>query len=209
MVIYPHPDDETMGAGGLLLAAKKLGWQTVAVILTKGGAGQMHVHPNGRTIKEVRMGELEKAADILQIDDLVVADYDDGKLRQHRSRWGKWLNQQFNKYHPAWIVTFDHSGISGHPDHISLSLGLRWAPAKLYWTSFPKDLPLGNKKVIKYRSTPTHQLKLGLNGIKKWQAMKAHRSQKLPGHVALYRFEWYHEVEQKKKYPHKFIEFKI
>ena len=209
MVIYPHPDDETMGAGGLLLTAKKLGWQTVAVILTKGGAGQMHVHPNGRTIKEMRMAELEKAASILQIDDLVVADYDDGKLRQHRSRWEKWLKQQIIKYHPAWIVTFDHSGISGHPDHISLSLALRKVSAKLYWTTLPQDLNLGNKELFKLRSAPTHILKLRGIGLKKWQAMKAHRSQKLPGRVALYRFEWYHEVEPRKKYPHKFVEFKI
>lgn len=40
MTVFPHPDDETMASGGLLLAAKRLGWKTVVVVLTKGGAGE-------------------------------------------------------------------------------------------------------------------------------------------------------------------------
>ncbi len=193
MAIYPHPDDETMGAGGLLLVAKSLGWKTIAVILTHGGAGQLHIHPRGRSIKQIRTAELEEA----------------GKLREQEGEWYNWLKSLIAKYKPGLIVTYDHSGISGHPDHICVSLALKKVPAKLWWTTFPKGLKLGNKDVLYLRSDPTYILSLGRFGPKKWLAMKSHRSQKLPTRVALYRFEWYHEVEPRKKYPHKFVEFKI
>lgn len=209
MVIYPHPDDETMGAGGLLQVAKSLGWKTIVIILTHGEAGQMHIHPHGRTTKEVRDQELKTAVQILQVDKLVQGDFGDGQLKPQKQLWSVWLTKVIAKHNPGWIVTYDHSGISGHPDHICLSLVLRNVPAKLYWTSFPLDLKFGNSKVHAWRSAPTHKLSLGKWGNLKLKAMKTHRSQKLSSNIVLYQTEWYHEVEAKRAYPYKYVEFKI
>ncbi|KKQ25909.1 MAG: hypothetical protein US62_C0042G0009 [Candidatus Woesebacteria bacterium GW2011_GWA1_37_8] len=45
MVIFPHPDDESMMTGGLLSTAHKLGIRTVVVTITKGGAGKFTFIP--------------------------------------------------------------------------------------------------------------------------------------------------------------------
>jgi LmbE family N-acetylglucosaminyl deacetylase len=215
MVIYPHPDDETMASGGLLLAAKKAGWKTIVVILTNGSAGKNHLKKG--ILQEIRMDELKTAVNILGVDELIVGKFDDGKLREQQRSWEKWLNDQISKYNPGWLVTYDHSGISGHPDHISLSVALRNTNAKLWWSTVPKDFRLLNHLVKDYVSGPTHQLYMGWNWTKKYLAAATHKSQALgkglpiPLWLALflYRTEWYHEVEAKTDYKYKFVPFEI
>src|SRR3990167_10228352 len=103
MSVFPHPDDETMAAGGLLLAAKAGGWKTVVVSMTAGGAGRIHIHPNGKSLVEMRREELKRAAGILRADEVVVAEFDDGKLKQQRRRMAKWLGGLVNKHRPELV----------------------------------------------------------------------------------------------------------
>lgn len=220
MVIYPHPDDETMAAGGLLLVAKKLGFKTIAVLLTKGAAGQIHVHPHGKSLKSMRVEELERASKILKIDELVLGDFDDGKLKDQK--WSKWLNEQMLKYNPQIVVTYDHSGLSGHPDHIALSLAVKKISRKnvlLLWSTIAPEFAkrIVNPKTLAFASVPDYKLDLGNNWIRKWLAARAHASQALgkgmplPLSVLLawQHYEWYHKVDMSKDYPYKFVEFKI
>ena len=220
MVIYPHPDDETMAAGGLLMAAKELGWKTIVVILTKGGAGQIWCHPSGRSLKDLRATELERAAKILQINKVILGDFDDGKLRQQK--WTKWVNDQITKFDPGIVVTYDPSGMTGHPDHIISSVEVKKLIDKktiLLWTSISPELAkrIVNPKTTAYLSSPNYKLDLGFSWVTKWLAARAHASQALgkgfpiPLSLALawQHYEWYHKVDLNKKYPYKFVEFKI
>lgn len=217
LVVYPHPDDETMASGGLLLAAKKLGWQTIVVILTKGGAGQIHIHAKGRSLKSIRVEELKKAAQILKVDELIIGDFDDGKLREQKAKWQKWLNEQIAKYDPGIVVTYDHTGITGHPDHISLSVSLRNTQSKLFWSTVPQDFRFLNPLVKEFAPGPTHTLALKGDWYKKYLAASAHKSQALGKGwpvplwlgLYLYKTEWYHEVEAKKDYKYKYVSFEI
>lgn len=227
MVVFPHPDDETMAAGGLLLAAKRLGWQTVVVILTHGEAGQIHTHPRGRSLRAIRAAELLTAARRLGVDQLVTADFGDGKLRQTRPRWSKWLARHLVKFNPGWVVTYDHSGLTGHPDHIVLSLesvARINKGAKLWWSTVSEELvdkwrgKLIHSGVADLISPPTHVLDLSWGQWwRKYRAATAHRSQRLkpvswmPLWLVMLQLkrEWYHEVDLKKKYPYKFVDFKI
>ena len=216
MAIFPHPDDETMATGGLLLAANKLGWNTIVVTLTKGEAGQNHLKAG--ELESIRVEELNKATKVLKVDKLVIGNYPDGKLRQTESAWSKWLNVQMFKYNPAWIVTYDPSGLTGHPDHITLSKDLiKHHKSKLWFTTMPKTLKYYNPKIIDYLTDPTHKLDLELDWIGKSQAAYAHKSQHLgkslpiPLWMALAYLgrEWYHEYNPKIKYKSKFVDFKI
>lgn len=226
MTVFPHPDDETMATGGLLLSAKKYGWKTVVVTLTHGEAGQIYLDAKGKTIKQIRREELEKAIRILQVDDLALGNFPDGKLKQSKLSWIKWLKKQIKHYSPSLVISYDHSGLTGHPDHISLSVELKKillllkSKPTLLWATLPSHLrkpPVAHPKIINIVSKPTHVLDLKWNWLKKWQAAKSHRSQKLgkgfPIPLAIilakYHFEWYHEVDLNKNYPHKFVEFKI
>lgn len=220
MVIYPHPDDETMAAGGLLLVTKELGFKTIAVLLTKGAAGQVHVHPHGKSLKELREMELKKAAKILNIDELVMGDFDDGKLKDQN--WSSWVKEQLEKYQPGIVVTYDHSGLSGHPDHIALSLEIKKLVSKktiLLWSTISPEFAkrIINPKTLEFASTPDYELDLRKNWIKKWRAARAHASQALGKGMpmplgalfAWQHYEWYHKVDLNKDYPYKFVEFKI
>lgn len=216
MVVFPHPDDETMATGGLLLAAKKMGWKTVAVVLTKGEAGQNYFKAG--ELECIRVEELNKAVKILKVDEVVMENFPDGKLRQTENTWSKWLQDQLVKYNPGWIVTYDPSGLTGHPDHIALSNYLiKNSKSKLWFTAMPQNIRIINPVVKDYLTPATHELNLGWDWIAKSCAAHAHASQKLgkdlpiPLWLALAYLhrEWYHEYNPKVTYKHKFVEFKI
>lgn len=226
MVIYPHPDDETMAAGGLLLLAKKLGWRTIVVTLTVGEAGQNHLSKKEKALAHVRRDELEKATGILGVDKLVVGDFPDGKLKETREKWSKWIHEQIKIENPGLVVTYDHSGMTGHPDHISLSVDLfnsfkRGSRVKLLWNTVAERSLYRrcfvHKDVVDIITKPDWELDLGWNWIKKWKAAVAHRSQHLGKSMPiplwlvffLFHKEWYHEVDLTRDYPYKYVEFKI
>lgn len=227
MTIYPHPDDETMAAGGFLLQAKELGWKTIVVCLTKGGAGKILVNPKGKSIKEVREAELMKAAKRLGASEVILGDFPDGELRETRDKWFPWVLDLMEKYKPGVIVTYDRSGTTGHPDHIALSIGLAEillkvkVRPKVFWTSLPEWLrnKMIPESLWEYASVPAFELNLGRQVVKKWLAARSHRSQPsvaegfwpipLLGLFLINPREWYYEVGLEKEYPHKYIEFKI
>ncbi|RJF74173.1 PIG-L deacetylase family protein [Rhodopseudomonas palustris] len=66
VVLSPHPDDESLGAGGLIAAACDAGQRVEVVLITDGGAS----HPNSpsyprQRLIELRRAELEQAAALL------------------------------------------------------------------------------------------------------------------------------------------------
>lgn len=226
MTIFPHPDDETMATGGLLTVAKSFGWQAIAVVLTRGEAGQIHIKGNGRTAKEIRTSELFKAKRILGINELVVDNFKDGQLRGQEEKITRWLRSVLKQYQPSVVVTYDHSGITGHPDHITASLivdkmikSLKNKRPILFWVTFRQSPTRRwpNQKVVKFFSKPDYQLNLGWTWLKKWLAARAHKSQALgkgwplPLGLVLFLnpYEWYHKVNPKKGYPYQYVDFKI
>lgn len=224
LVVFPHPDDESMGTGGVLILAKQYGWQTTVATLTSGEKGQCHINSSGRKLSEIRNEELTSATEILMVDKLVHGDFSDAELRNDASRVEIWLKELLDKEKPDMIFTYDLSGFTGHPDHIQLSLSvlkiiksLKSKP-DLFWVSVPKFLSkfLVNKKVINYFSTPTHKLNLGISWCKKLVAVKKHRSQRLDNgkpllflYLAIIHTEWYHKADLSRDYKYKFVDFKI
>lgn len=225
MVIHPHPDDETFMTGGILVTAKKYGWETFVLILTKGGAGKLHTNPRGLSVKEIRSMEVKKAVNILNVDKLVLKDFSDSKLKLEADKWRSFLVNQIKKEKPQIVVTYDHSGISGHPDHIVTSVevlkiikSLKIKKMQLYWATAPKMFvkKFLNERLLDFVSKPTHILKLNACVIlRKFKAIKSHKSQNLLPIMQLLtefkflRLEWYHKVNLKKDYNYKYINFRI
>ena len=180
MVIFPHPDDETMATGGLLLYAKLIGWKTIVVTLTKGDAGRLNIHPRGRTVSEIREGELKKAAKILKVSNLIIGDFSDGKLNNNKSTVISYVKEIIRKHEPGIVLTYDHSGITGHPDHITLSLIVKeifqnglGKKSVLFWSTLPKSWQISlHPLAVPYISKPTHILSLGRLVIKKYFVAK-------------------------------------
>jgi LmbE family N-acetylglucosaminyl deacetylase len=149
-VIFPHPDDETVATGGLLMIARKYGYRVVVIILTKGERGQMLINPMGKTTSEIRERELRLAVKRLGGDELIQMDFPDAGLKETVSKWKNEIDRQLGEINPGIVVTYDPSGMTGHPDHISLSLVMKELAKKrkiaLFWTTMPEKIKEKEKK---------------------------------------------------------------
>src|SRR6059058_1441453 len=69
LVVMAHPDDESMGAGGLILRHTRNGIATNLICATYGEAGWMGKPPGAKQedLAEIRAGELEQAAAALAL----------------------------------------------------------------------------------------------------------------------------------------------
>ena len=62
-VVAPHPDDETLAAGGLIFDLSKAGWRVNVVVVTDGAAS----HPNARDLSAIREVECRRAVQALGV----------------------------------------------------------------------------------------------------------------------------------------------
>ena len=224
LVVFPHPDDESVMAGGIIQRALSLGFEVTVLTLTEGGRGEIHVSGKGRTLTEIRRQEMAEAMSRLGVADWIMWKFDDGKLRRTQ-RWRERLADFIHSTSPGIIVTYDLSGVSGHPDHISAALEIhrtirRMKGVKLLWVSFEGEMShrVVDKRVEGYLQTPKYILEMSLSeSWSKWRAVFAHKSQNLRGFlkspwwylVWTARTEWYSEAEPRRKYRYKFAKFKI
>jgi LmbE family N-acetylglucosaminyl deacetylase len=125
MCILAHPDDESLGFGGMLAKYAKEGIETYLVTATRGERGRFGgaaVRPELRVVGEVREAELRKAGKELGIRDIHFLDYIDGDLdRADPAEAQAKIVKSLRKIRPHVVVTFGPDGAYGHPDHIAIS----------------------------------------------------------------------------------------
>lgn len=220
MVVFPHPDDETVWVGGLMQRMIKSGWEVVVISVTNGIRGQLHIHGRGRSMMQIRREEMNVAMGRLGVAQFSVWSHDDGTLRRGK-KWRKDLREVLGHYRPGLVVSYDFSGMSGHPDHIALSLELfelvkRMRSVRLWWPSLSNELKerlLNGSLTKKYLNEPNIELKIGLKELyKKYQAIKAHESQNLQQPMSWtlkYRREYFVKADLKINYKYEYRKFKI
>ncbi|MFC0596373.1 PIG-L deacetylase family protein [Thermus composti] len=136
LVVVPHPDDETFGAGGALLLAKEAGLRTGILTLTQGEAGRTLGLCPPEALGEVRRKELARAAEILGVDFLEVLSFPNGlpqgaeggergrasgeSLLDHPEAEAA-IRERLLALRPRYLITFPPDGINGHPDHVAAS----------------------------------------------------------------------------------------
>lgn len=224
LVVFPHPDDESVMAGGIIQRAMKLGFEVTVLTLTEGDRGKIFVNGKGRSASEIRRQEMASAMSKLGVSDWIMWKFGDGKLRR-TFRWRQRLADFIKDTKPGLIVSYDLSGISGHPDHIVTSLTIRkvirkLSQVRLIWVSAAdamKKLEV-DPQVEPYLHAPSLLLDLSLfESVTKWRAAFAHRSQNLKTFVkypwwylAIFsRSEWYSEPDRDQRYKYKYVSFKI
>ena len=125
LCILAHPDDESLGLGGILAKYGAGGIETYLVTATRGErgwAGPPEEDPGPAALGQIRERELHDAASVLGIRDLVLLDYHDGELEKaDQSELLRQLVAHVRRIRPDVVVTFDHNGIYGHPDHIAVT----------------------------------------------------------------------------------------
>jgi N-acetyl-1-D-myo-inositol-2-amino-2-deoxy-alpha-D-glucopyranoside deacetylase len=213
LVVFAHPDDESLSAGGLLAERAAAGVRTAVVTAT--WAADSH-----------RASELADAVRVLGADAPIMLGYADARVPESAPGRPRWCDtpldeavrsvvQHVRARRPETVVTHDaYGGVTGHPDHLhthrvtvlaarAAGIGLLypqagppWQPRHLYLATHPHSaLPtlrelIGSRKV-RY-TVPDDDVTLCLD-VRPWlepkiAAVLAHASEvergALPGLVA-------------------------
>lgn len=129
LAVLAHPDDESMGVGGVIAKYAADGVEVSLVVATRGQRGRFHGHPQGDarhpgpdTLAKLREQELQAAAAVLGIRDVTLLDYEDQALdrAEPADAIGR-IAHHIRRLRPQVVVTFGPDGTYGHPDHIAIS----------------------------------------------------------------------------------------
>jgi len=119
LVVLAHPDDESFPIGGTLAKYAHQDVQVILLCATRGEAGIPGIKPE--EAGAIRERELRNAAEHLGIE-VYFLGYQDGELAQTNSEMlletiACWIDL----VQPQVILTFGPDGVSGHPDHVTIS----------------------------------------------------------------------------------------
>jgi LmbE family N-acetylglucosaminyl deacetylase len=119
--VFAHPDDEALGPSGTL--AKLAKENNVYLICVTSGEASGKTHDEKKSIGETRRAELLASAEILGIKDVYFLGYEDGELNNNLyHRLANDIQAKLAELKPDTLLTFEWRGISGHIDHITVSL---------------------------------------------------------------------------------------
>src|SRR5438132_1488424 len=124
LVVMAHPDDESMGSGGLILRHTRAGIATHLICATYGEAGWTGKPPGAKKedLAEIRAKELEEAAAALALSGVELWDYPDGGVtRSDQQEITQRVWDEISKLRPRVVVGWGPDGAYGHPDHFASS----------------------------------------------------------------------------------------
>jgi N-acetyl-1-D-myo-inositol-2-amino-2-deoxy-alpha-D-glucopyranoside deacetylase len=140
MTVHAHPDDETIGTGGVMARAIAEGRRVVLVTCTDGALGEIVVPERDtpeehRRLAATRQLELEAAMGALGVTEWENLGYRDSDMMGRlgnldpRSFWQADMDEAIGRlvwlirqYRPHVITTYNDFGGYGHPDHIRTHL---------------------------------------------------------------------------------------
>jgi LmbE family N-acetylglucosaminyl deacetylase len=157
LVVHAHPDDESVGTGGILARYSAEGVRTIVVTCTTGDLGEVS---NAALLGDggvgaLRLQELEAAARVLGVARVMSLGYRDSGMAgwPHNHYPGALfaapiaeaagrLRRVLDEERPDVVVTHDETGGYGHPDHVRTHEVVRVALAaiaspRLYYERFP------------------------------------------------------------------------
>ena len=133
MVIFAHPDEGEIYAGGTTALLTELGSEVKFLSLTNGDAGHYEMEP--KALAERRYKEAMKAKDILGLADYEVLDYHDGILR-NSAEIRKKVIQRIQEWEADVVFTYIPAK-GGHNDNMTAGWIVREAAPKLNTCAFP------------------------------------------------------------------------
>ena len=124
MAVVAHPDDESLGMGGVLARYAQEGVSTYVLTATRGQRGRYFDNsnrPDDDAVGRAREEELRCAVRELGVSELTLLDYRDGDLdRADPGDAIAAIATHLRRVRPHVVLTFDQFGAYGHPDHIAI-----------------------------------------------------------------------------------------
>lgn len=166
--VHAHPDDETIFTGAVMHALARGGARVTLVVATDGQAGQ-DLSGQGRRIGPVRARELQQAASVLGVHELVTLGWADSGMdgvphqralaRQPVVSVAEQIDEIVTRTGADTIVGYDEGGIYPHPDHVAVHRSVaevaRVRPGLSYYEATVDAEGLGRR--------PVRHLVLGAN----------------------------------------------
>ena len=130
--VHAHPDDEAIFTGGTIALLAARGWRVVLVLATHGERGLPVVAHGGlHGLGAHRVAETRRAAELLGVARVEFLGYEDSGLvgdpanrapgafvATPADEAADRLATLIAPERPAAVVTYDATGIYGHPDHV-------------------------------------------------------------------------------------------
>jgi LmbE family N-acetylglucosaminyl deacetylase len=187
VAVFSHPDDEAFGPGGTL-ASLALNNDVYVLCATKGEAGS---GIKGKKLGEIRSSELVKSASVLGVKKVIFLGFNDGDLSNNLyHKLANRIEKELKAIKPDSLLTFEPRGVSGHIDHVVVSLVTTFLFYKhseikdLWYFCFSEEQRKYHKDYFVYMP-PGYDRKsiskvVDVSGVweKRLEAAKAHKSQK-------------------------------
>lgn len=170
MCVLAHPDDESLGNGGILAKYAAEGVETYLVTATRGERGWFGdegEYPGMEALGKIREAELLAAARVLGIRRVDFLGYIDGDLDQADPAEAiAKIAGLLCLVKPDVVVTFGPDGGYGHPDHIAICQFTTAAIVEAANPSSPYHRDLAPHRVSKlYYMALTHQLGVAYQAV--------------------------------------------
>lgn len=124
LAVFAHPDDECYGPGGTIARYAQADVAISLLMFTCGEAGSIGVSREMAPddLCRVRTLELANACRVLGIKEHRVLGVPDGKVSaSDTGRALAEIRRDIERYQPQILLTFHYRGVSGHPDHVTVS----------------------------------------------------------------------------------------
>jgi LmbE family N-acetylglucosaminyl deacetylase len=196
LAVVAHPDDESFGLGAVLARFVEQGAAPSVLCFTHGEASTLHGVEGD--LRRIRAGELASAAQLLGLAHVELLDQPDGRLGDLNPHvLDDAVEQALRRHDVDGLLTFDTTGVTGHPDHIAaahaaISAGKAHNLPVLGWTlPEPVALTLNTETGAAFAGRPSDRfgLVLRVSRAAQLQAVQAHPSQAVPGSVLWRRLE--------------------
>lgn len=121
LVIAPHPDDETLGCGGMIATRAAEGRRVVIVVVSDGRALFRRfgvTEPSELEVSAMRKAETLRAVEILGAKprDVRFLDFENERLAEQRSEAGSRLEAILSELSPSEVYVT--SPFEGHREHV-------------------------------------------------------------------------------------------
>lgn len=127
VAVFAHPDDESFGPSGTIAKFAQSG-DVYVLCATKGESG-MGASSN---LAEVRAQELLESAKILGVKNVYFLGFVDGTLSNSiYHKLAAKIEQKLKHLRPEILMTTEPRGVSGHIDHITVSMVTSYVFGKL------------------------------------------------------------------------------
>lgn len=195
LFIFPHPDDEAMSSGGLIIkTANDSDFNVFVVDVTKGDRGDELLKLPPAELGKVRESEYFKAMKVLGANNAEIWDFPDGFVPDNSEKVKERIEKYIKEKSIQLVITFERWGIYGHQDHVALSnivyeIGEKNKELKiLYSTIGPKIAAAMNLKqyisgldLAEFESNELPEFKLPIlfQLIRQYRAVRNYKSQNL------------------------------